>query len=235
MRDASRSSPVFRVVAAAALAVAAVTQLTGCALFAMAAQPFEGKVKPIYKLPDRTTLVVVDDPTGLLSDPGTAGVIAANVKLELENNKAFEKGSVIDPAKLALHMAELGPAGAKVPLVRLARDMGAEQVIGVEVGGVDFNQDPGAYRPSMVVRVKLIDAVSGKRVFPPLDSGEAADVATATRGYPVQSQLFYKAVADDAELETARGMRLLAKRAGRDVARVFTSYQARRPGEPFED
>lgn len=207
----------------------------GCEGLSFMSQPFAPKVKAIYKLPDRTTLIVVDDPGNLLNDPALTGVVAGGVKLELETNKAFEKGSVVSPTKLAEHLASLGDAAAQTPLDQLGRDLGAEQVIAVHIENAEMGQDPGAYRPTVLTRVKLIDVTTGKRQFPPQDVGAAVDASLAARGYPVKSQLFYRVGSTGTTLDMAKAVRAIAQRAGRDAARVFSDYRPREPGTPFEE
>jgi len=220
---------------AAVLLTAALLMVCGCEAAAFLSQPFAKREPAIYKLPDVSTLIVVDDPGNLLGDPSLPGVIAANLKLELEHNKVFKKGRVIDPSLLVKHMASLGEGGSKVPLDDLGRGLSAQQVIGVHIENADLNQEPGAFRPIILTRVKLISAETGKRIFPPLDAGAAIEPSLAVRGYPVRSQLFYRAGSTASPVDVASAMHTVSQRAGRDAARVFSSYRPREPGTPFEE
>lgn len=219
----------------ASVLLATLLLVAGCEALAYLSQPFARREPAVYKLPDVPTLIVVDDPGNLLGDPTLPGLIAANVKLELENNKAFKKGAVIDPSLLVKHMASLGDKASKVPLDELGRDLGARQVIGVHIENADLNQEPGAFRPVILTRVKLINAETGKRIFPPLDAGAAIEPSLAVRGYPVKSQFFYRAGSTASPVDIATAMQAISQRAGRDAARVFSAYRTREPGAPFEE
>lgn len=216
-------------------AVAWMALLGGCELASFVTQAaIDPKVKCLYEIQDRPTLVLVDDPAKLLGDPALAGVIADRIRRELRDTKAV--ATLVEPVRLRDEQARLGEAYATTPVDQLGRNVGAEQVIHVEIVEMQLEPAPGILRPKATTRVKLIDAKAGERLFPPTQMGQAASgVSPQPLGQPVVSELFYQQLPEDTRANLNRVVRTLADRIGRDVSWVFVDHKKRPTGSGFDD
>jgi hypothetical protein len=204
----------------------------GCEALSFMAQAVAKNTDAIYKIEDRPTLVLVDDPTNQLGDPTLEGMIASQVGFELVQAKAVTK--VIPIERVSELTVRYGPDYNTTPIDKIGRDLGAAQVIAVYIESAEANADEEAYRPKLSARVRLIDAAAGKRIFPAADAGTAGDDLTATRGYPVNVKLFYRTTANGRG-DTPIVLRKLTEKAGTRIAWLFYKHEERQPGTKFED
>lgn len=214
-------------------ALVAVSALVGCEGVGILGQAFKPRQKALYPIADRPTLVLVDDPTNALGDPSLTGLLAAHVADNLQREKRVTH--FVPPENVYALAGEMGEEFEKVPVDEVGRQLGAEQVINVLVESAQMQAQPGMLRPVIALRVKLIDARSGRRLFPPPGDTDVDDPARSSRGHPVISQLFYRYGPDPNRGEVAQAIRRLAARAGRDVARLFHDHREREPGQRFEE
>lgn len=219
------------VIAAALLAVLCFG--TGCELFG----PFfeAGKTNPAqYTLPpDRTTAILVDDPSGLLTDPAMRGVIASRIKFELEQNKVAT--TVLDPGDIHRLEAELMEDYRTTPTDVIGSKLGADQVISVLIEEFVLRQSPGTFKPEIKARVKVIDVKEAKRLFPPVLADNPEDPTAARKGWRVVTTLRESAPLEQSRSDESLLQQKLSSRLGRDVARLFFKWADRQPGEPFDD
>lgn len=224
-----RTAPVAMTVLLLACAAAA----GGCEGVGLFGQAFKPKEKALYPIADRPTLVLVDDPTNALSDPSLNALMAANVGYHLQRERRVTQ--LVPPESVYPMASELGKEFATMPVDEVGRRVGAEQVISVLIEGAQIHSQPGVIRPMIAVRVKLIDARSGRRLFPAAGGADVADPLRSTRGHPVATQLFYRYGTDPNRGEVMQAVRRLAAKAGRDVARLFHDYREREPGQRFDE
>lgn len=181
-------------------------------------------VEARYPLPDKPTLVVVDDRQQIVQSPPTLNRVATSIRTTLEAERVITTGFVETNDLNALR-AELGPAYATTSLAGLGLALDAKQVIHVEVTGYQIQLIAGVVRPTMQVAVRVFDLDARQRVFPGgMDSESGVDLGQGA--YPVTTQLTAQ---DLSEIEAAQALaaRDLADTTGRDVARLFFDW--RRP------
>jgi hypothetical protein len=208
--------------------------LTGCEAVAFFAQGMKpNAVKAIYPIADRATLVLIDDPSNLLTDPTLAGLISDRITADLQQAKAVTQ--FISQLHVRDLQVQLGTEFHQTPVDRIGQAVGAEQIIHITIESLQVEEGPQLWRPVATVRVKLIDAVESVRRFPPASAAEVQrGTAHLPLGHPVVSEMFYQ------QQPEGRGggsiiMRRLADRIGRDVARVFHDHRGRQVGAGFED
>lgn len=207
---------------------------SGCELVGFVAQGFSAtKVKALHDLADRPTLVLVDDPSGRLGDPALPNEIANQVAFHLAGESIVSQANLIEPHHLYGLTTKLGKEYARTPVDRIGRELGAQQVIHVYVESVSYTQNPGMYHPISTVHVKVIDAVKGKRRFPPQRTLD--DESSSLSHHTVNVSMPHRTMADDGRNAVRHFGRPLAQRIGRDVARLFFDYLPRQPGEPLEN
>ncbi len=223
---------ILRIVTASLLLTLA-CGIAGCEAFSFFTQTFATEVDAKYKLPNRPTLVLVDDPQALLGDPSLERVLATRVGFHLVQEGVVTE--IVSPDRVAELATKLGPGYVNAPLDQIGRAAGAKQVINVYVEQTDFRVEEGTYRPGMLVRVKVVDTSTGTRLFPAADATASGDLTTSANGYPVASQLFYKIGVGEGTDDVATAVRAVVERSGRDVSRLFYKYTPRQPGEKFDD
>lgn len=203
----------------------AVLALSGCEGVSFIAQAFDDKVKPEFEPDeDKPLLVLVDDSTLALDDPSLPTFVAALIGQQLVQEKAVK--TVIPPEKIAAYAQQRADNFRRTPIDQVGRDLGAEQVIYVNLIKAGLNMEPGVVRPDATAKVRLIDAKTGQRLFP-LNIPDGRTVNVAIKARP--------ATGENMRGESTVIRRELAQRLARDVARLFHKYKPRQPGEPFED
>ena len=218
----------------------------GCNVVRLVAQAFPQKTPATYKLADRPTLVLVDDPQRLFDEPTAVRRIAFGINEQLQREKVLQ--SVVPQEQLASLKVTMADDFAKLGVDQIGRSLKARQVIHVHIVSVKLFTQPGLLEPTGVVDVKVIDTAARKRLFPappgipaarrPADDStveqSAPDFSILPGGHRVTSQLLSRG-ADSPDRAANRLMeRRLADRIARDVARLFHDYLPRQPGEPFE-
>lgn len=203
--------------------------LHGCNLVGGAAQVFSPPelVEARYKLPDKQTLIVVDDPNQLVQDVSTLRRIAVSARTALEAEKVVTAGFV-DQGELAALRAQLGPAYTSTSLAGLGITLEARQVIHAEVIGFQTNLAGDVVRPAIALEVKVFDLDQRARVFPAgADPDSGVDLGQSA--YTVTTKLNAQ---DLTGVDAARAIAIrdLADTAGRDIARLFFDWRRPEPG-----
>ncbi|MBX2851466.1 MAG: hypothetical protein KTR15_06960 [Phycisphaeraceae bacterium] len=220
----------MRIVVYSLVLLFALLPLGGCSWIAGAAYmvgPPE-KIEAKYDLPDKATLVIVDDPRGLVTSPSTLRRIATATRNVLEIEKVVVDGGFVGQDKLAGYRSELGDRYNKTSLAALAIHLGAKQVIHAEVTGFQMEFGGNVIRPAIGLNVKVFDLDERGRAFPrtqDLDSGDSFGASV----YSLQSQM----PAEDltgASASRSIAVRDLADQAGRDIARLFFDWRVPQPG-----
>ena len=233
-RSATRYGPVH-FLALLTTTIFFITNSSGCELFAFVAQGFSpGKIKALYKLADRPTLVLVDDPSNQLGAPSLPNGIANQVAFHLSDESIVSQANLIEPHHLYDLATKLNKDYSRTPIDRIGRELGAQQVIHIYVQSASYSWEPGMYRPSATVHVKVIDAVQGKRLFPPQRS------VSESKTYPenhhtVQVLLPPRTMTDGGHNAVRYFGKPLTERIGRDAARLFFDHLPRQPNEPLEN
>ncbi|MCC6681512.1 MAG: hypothetical protein IT445_11480 [Phycisphaeraceae bacterium] len=191
------------------------------------------KVPAAYTLADRPTLIVVDDPAGRFQDPNLPAVVAVNIEFNIKQNKALE-APIVPARELADMQSKLGDEYARLPIDELGRRLGAEQVIYALIDDVTLQSTSGMYRPTALAQVKVIDATTGKRLFP--EAPAVIDPNASTRGRNVVAQFRGgTSVGADSQGAAVAMRRELAEMLGRDIARLFFKWKPPEIGSRFEE
>lgn len=186
-------------------------------------------VRAEYRLEDRPTLVMVEDPDDALGETALAGVVARSVENHLRARKVLRHSPLIDQRELHQVVLELGDDYAQAPIDRIGRLVGAEQVIHVNVHSVRLLREMGVREPVVEVEVKIIDAEHSRRLFPEAASFDAT--GEPRPGRRIVTQMDPSAARELDQGSQSQLMRQISERAGRDVARLFYNWYRNERGE----
>jgi hypothetical protein len=180
------------------------------------------KVDAVFDLDERATLVIVDDPNNLMGDPNNPAVIAANVGFHLRENEVIEPELIVSQDRLTVLAGQMGKRYFATPIDEIGRRLDAEQVIHVQVRGMDLQSDNTYYEPTADVEVKVIDVVTGDRLFPPIEP----DLPRRETQPGHEMLISLKAQTIDETRRHALQMltRTLAERVGLEVAQLFYKH-----------
>jgi len=218
-----------------ALLVAFALSITGCEMFSFISQAFDTETKAIYEIENRETAVLVEDPINYLGDPRLKGVIASNIAFDLTEGDAVDKKKMIPAEAVAAQEKLLGKDFAKLPLDELGRKIGAKQVIHVYIEAASLNLEGGVMKPALQARVRLVDAITGKRLFPRPEDSAQQDAATVERGFGVAISMPVRISPDNSPGDASRAMEFLAIRTGKRIGWIFREHRERQPGEGFDE
>ena len=192
------------------------------------AQAFvRGKVKAAYPLEDRVTLVIVDDRQLRLGDAAAASQIADQIVHDLKAAKVVRQ--FVPVQRLNALVVELADEYEQAAIDRIGRDLGAEQVVHVNIDSLALGSDPGMLRPVATVTVKVIDVVAGKRVFPVPRPTEGP------RGVSLTVRAAHRRADDETRGDLMMVVQKLAELIGRDVAYLFYDHLPRQSGQLGDD
>ena len=223
------------------LLMVAVAGLNGCAGGSFLAYIFgAGESIPAkYKLQDRDTLILVDDPDYRLGAPHMTNVVANNIRYHLQNQR--DADSKFMPTAKLVTLSDLTTAGrltdqnlSKMTIEDIGSLAQAKQVIYVEVESASlYHETRQVTKPKASVTVKVLDVVERKRLFPA--PPKMADSRITPPGYPVVVQLRFDGVDDSG----GRGMETvlnqhLAEETGKKVAQVFYDHSKPPPGRSIK-
>lgn len=215
------------------LAWCALVCLPGCNIIGAAAQvvtPPE-KVEAKYVLPDKPTLIVIDDRQGLVNNAAMVRRIASSTRSALEAEQVVTVG-FIGQDKLAGYREELGEAYPKTSLAALGTHLGAKQVIHAEITGYQMNIGGNVIRPSIALSVKVFDLDTLQRTFPAAADPETG-ASTGALVYPLMSRMPAQDLSGQSATRSIAA-RELADQAGRDIGRLFFDWRKQPPGSTLE-
>lgn len=183
------------------------------------------KVYAKYDLPDKPTLIVIDDPRGLVASPSTLRRIASATRNVLDIENVIVKGGFIGQDKLAGYREELGEDYYRTSLAKLGIHLEAKQVIHVEVTGFQVGLGGNVIQPGIAMEVKVYDLDQRIRTFPK-GVDPTTGFGSGASVYPLQSQMKTRDLTGQGAARSI-AVRDLADQAGRDIARLFFDW--RRP------
>ena len=207
------------------LAAVGLLSLGGCEVFGYIAQGFsDHDVKAVHELPDRPTLVIVDDPTGSLGSAGTAVAIASRIGFEL--TEAQVVSVVVDQSLLIDLARQLGDEYGRTPIDQLGRHLGAAQVVYVHMESVAAKRQGTLMDLTAYLGVKVVDVEAGRRVFPA--GGVETDAgADPGRGWPMAVTVRDMGAAVQSQAQQQQLVVQLADEVGSQVAELFYAHPAR--------
>jgi len=163
---------------ALALLAGGLLAAAGCA---MVAYPFvmfqDHSIPAVYEIPNRRTLILVDDPNNQFSDPVVINQIAENMAFHLRESKALT--DIVANERLIALEHDQGAQFAQMSVHNVGQTLGAEQVIHVKIRNYVPTTDPGLQVPAATAWVRVWDVAEHQRLFP-----TSIEHASA-QGYPV--------------------------------------------------
>ncbi|MFK7788129.1 MAG: hypothetical protein AB8C95_01380 [Phycisphaeraceae bacterium] len=200
-------------------------QLGGCSYVAVVTDivtPPE-KIEAKYELPDKATLVVIDDPRGLVNSPSTLRRIASATRNVLEVEDVIVLGGFIGQDELAGYREQLGEDYYRTSLAKLGIQLNAKQVIHAEVTGFQVGIGGNVIQPGISMDVKVFDLDERDRTFP-RGIDPATGIDSGAKAYGVTSQMRARDLTGQSAARSI-AVRELADQAGRDIARLFFDWR----------
>ncbi|MGI9014241.1 MAG: hypothetical protein ACR2GY_08325 [Phycisphaerales bacterium] len=156
--------------------IAGLSVLNGCNIVGPAVVLAQGPptIDAEHKLADRPTVVFVDDRRTVLGDRGIRRTIGDNVAEVLLSRGILnhERGHAISTAD-AMAVAGSEEVAHLKSLGAIAQEVGAEQIISIEMISFNMATIEGQPRAQAEFRVKVLDAVNRTRLFPAPDGPDA--------------------------------------------------------------
>lgn len=183
----------------------------------------QDRVDAQYALPDRPTVVFVDDPENKLPDRALRRIIGDKVAQELMVRKLVT--TTISSAD-ALAVSGRERYGRKMAIDAIGRAVGAEQVVFVDMQAFSLSPEGITPRPSGACYVKVIDVTNRERLFPIDDGG-----FPSSSGYPVQVAMREVSLERYRTTSSRRQIReQLANEIADQIAKVFYRHVPRELG-----
>ena len=214
------------------LAAAAILLGTGgCTLTGIVDQAIRGPAATpaLFELPDRTTVVLVDDPDRALADPQVPRTIGAVALHHMRFHGAPATAALVDADQIARLEARLGDDWHATPIDAIGRRLNADQVVYARLTPLGLNTRLGDGVPSLRLDVKVIDAHTGERIWP-------AQAVAAPDGHPLTvkasvGQRRRLLAGHDTSQQT---LDQLADAAGLALGQLFYDWVPPPPGEELE-
>ncbi len=199
-----RLSPVVLAAVAVLLGAGA---LAGCNIAGPALYLLHGpeKIPRVFELDkDRPTVIFIDDRAMNIQRTPTRERIAAAAERALLDHGAVTR--IID-SRAAAAVVTNEPRGKLMAISEIGRKVGAEVVIYVTPDSFALSADGQTFAPSAQLRVKILDAVADKRVWPEDRKGHLLTVSASTRQGTTPSEAAEVREAEDKFAELV-GLRL---------------------------
>lgn len=202
-----------------ALCVCAASSLGGCNILGPAIYFAVGpdKVQPAYELPkDRPTVIFIDDRANRIPQRSVRELIGTVAEKTLLENSAAR--NVIESRRVQAVVAR-ERFGKPMGIAEVGQALEAEVVIYAWVDEFSLTPDGQTYSPSASLRVKVIDATTKERLFPP----EGADPwHIVSVNVPLQ-----QGAPPSTNAEKALAEENLARWVGRALGRQFFEHESR--------
>jgi len=209
--------------AAAAGALAAGCNIVGPVAVALSPPPSN---EAEIELPDRPTVVFVDDRKNVLNDRGLRIVIGNEISTILMEQEVLTQ--TISTSSVLRILGE-ERHGELMSIAEIGRQVDAEQVIYVELMSFSVARSAEGFRALSQVQVKVIDAVNNVRLYPTGDEGsEARTLLVELPRDQALQPLLTRSTAREAE-ET------LAMRIADKVSKLFYKHLVRPLGSRITD
>ncbi len=197
------------------LAVVLMAVLGGCNIVAPIFFLVHGpeKIPAAHKLEKaRPTLVLIDDPASVVSRRQLRAEMGERLDKVLLEKVGLRE--VID-SRAAMSVLTKDRVSEPMSIAEVGRSLGAEVVIWVGIDAFTLSPDSQSYAPASRFRVKVIDATTGKRVWPEDPKGHpvSLDIPTRTKELPASTTAVIEAE------------RRLAHQSGEAVARLFYDHE----------
>jgi hypothetical protein len=190
-------------------------------------------VDPKYAPENRPTLILteqaLDSEGPVLRDLNLSGVISSRIGSILKDRGAISQ--ITDLQKLHDLQVQTGERYSSLSAVDIGRKVQAQQVLQVFVTKARVAGVLGTYTSWADLKVRLLDADTGKCLFPKPDGFAGADLRDREPPYLVHVEVEHKTSSDERQLSVATLQGELAERIARDTARLFHGYNLDDPDE----
>lgn len=184
-----------------------------------------------YSLNRRARLLVfVDDPDHRLSNPRLSHVVAANVEYHLIETNTHR--DIIPQNTFTQWIGANADDFSSMPIDEIGEANGADEVLYVRIVSMSIAMGPDVQRPKVAADIKIIDAHTGERIWPPLP--DVLDMGGPSPGQLVLSELAVRTDRDGRQSSTNVVYERLAAQLGLDVSRLFYVWRIQPPGSRFD-
>jgi hypothetical protein len=159
----------------------------------------------------RTTVLFIDDRANRLPRRSLRNEIAQSAERVLLDRGIVNEGQLI-ASRAAMRVASAEDPDRPMPIVDVAREIGAEVIVYCEVESFTLSPPGAGLQPTVIMTVKVLDAVNNTRLFPASEMGYPLEVRLPARPGGMQAV----SLSEKSALE-----REVARLAGIRVARLF--------------
>lgn len=187
----------------------------GCNIVAPAYVLLHGpeKTKKVYSLdPEKTAVVFIDDRSNRIPRRSSRVLMGQETEHTLLAAKAVKDMISTQSAMLA---AGKEVNGQPTPIADIGRAVGADIVIYATVDDFHLSSTGQSFDPGATIRVKVIDAVNDKRLWPAKSEGESIVVRLLAKAQELPTSTAGRFAAEDE----------LAKQAGTEIAWLFVTHE----------
>jgi hypothetical protein len=171
------------------------------------------KIPAVYTLdPERPTVILVDDRSNRVPRRSLRLTLAQEAEKSLLKEKALKD---MIGAQAALTAAGADKDGRPLSIAEIGRAVGAQVVIYATVDQFTLSPDGNSFLPTAQLRVKIIDAVNDKRIWPDDRGGYICTARLPIKGDTAPTTLNEQAKAEDE----------LAQETGLALARLFFKHE----------
>jgi len=209
-------------VASALLSLGASGALSGCNVIIPAAYIIEGppSVDAEFELPDRRTVVFIDDTRNVLPRTSLRTRIGDEVSTLVQQRGTVTQA--VAPSEAVQVARRFDTQYKRLSIRQVGEEVGAETVIHVKVKLFALSPDGETPRPVAEAEVKVIDVVAGNRLYPEGADGMRKVVAQLRE----QGTEGYRTSAGRRQMEDA-----LADELGKEIAGLFYKHEKKELGE----
>ena len=209
-----------------ALGLALGLSTSGCNIIGPAAYIIQGPgtIDAAYELPNKPTVVFVDDRTNLLPRTSMRAELGSNV-----TDVLVDKGIIteyVNPREAINFVRNRERGDNAMSIAAIGRGLGVDQVVFLRIDSFALAPASGMPQPEATVAVKVIDLELGERMFPPGGPEALTDVYSLQSTLSDASPELYRSPSGIRELET-----MLIARMSIDVSKLFFEHERIEFGE----
>lgn len=174
------------------------------------------KTKKLYELnPKKTAVVFVDDRANRVPRRATRVAIGEEAEKTLLHEKVVKD---MVSAQSAIQAAGIDRDGKPAAITEVGAAVKADIVIYATVDEFTLTRDGQTFTPTASLRVKVVDAAQGKRLWPENASGQVVGVRLSPKTAELPTSTAARFAAEDE----------LARQAGLEIAWLFFDHEAPR-------
>lgn len=208
--------------AAVLLVIAGAGALPSCNIVVPAAYIIGGppSVDAEFQLPDRRTVVFIDDTRNMLPRTSLRTRIGDTTSTRLQQKEQITQA--IAPSEAMQVARRFDSQTKRMSIRQIGEEVGAETIIHVKITLFALTPDGETPRPVAEAEVKVIDVAAGTRLYPQGPDGMRKVMAQLREQKPED----YRSSAGRRALEDA-----LADELGKEIANLFHKHEKKELGE----